>query len=93
MLFTKNMSKLLFFPRGCEITEYSIPEGVKCVGNSAFASCNYLKRVTIPSTVISIESWAFAFCEGLSNVRVPSSVRWVGETAFASFNDSSISEE
>lgn len=82
VLFTKDMSKLIIFPEG-HGKEYTIPEGVKCIGNSAFYGYEQLERIEIPSSVISIENWAFSFCTGLRKVMIPSSVKWIAENAFS----------
>ncbi|MBQ8271611.1 MAG: leucine-rich repeat protein [Tidjanibacter sp.] len=65
-----------------ELTEYTIPEGVTSIGNSAFSGCTSLTSVTIPEGVTSIGSWAFYGCPSLTSVTIPDSVTSIGGLAF-----------
>ena len=69
-----------FAPAG--ITEYSIPDSVTSIGNSAFDGCSSLTCVTIPDNVTSIGELAFYECSSLTNVTIPDSVTSIGEWAF-----------
>ena len=51
---------------GCQNT--TISDGVKSIGNMAFASCSGLTSIIIPSSVTSIGNNAFICCSGLLNV-------------------------
>ena len=63
----------------CEIT---IPNTVKCIGNSAFSMCNKLKNIVIPESVVSIGKTAFISCSALSKLIIPHSIMNIGEGAF-----------
>lgn len=52
-----------FAPAG--LTQYTIPNNVTNIGNSAFNSCDMLKSVTIPDSVTSIGHRAFYYCLSL----------------------------
>ena len=58
VLFNKDGSKLLAYPRGNERSKYTIPDGVTTVCKNAFLGC-YIKTLTIPVSVTEIESNAF----------------------------------
>ena len=62
------------------------PEGrpVVAIGDRAFASCGFLRAVTLPDSVASIGRRAFAFCTGLLDIRTSSDSRLstVGDRAF-----------
>ena len=45
-----------------EIMDYSIPEGVKSIGDYTFYNCSGLTSITIPNSVTSIGSYAFYGC-------------------------------
>ena len=64
------------------LSTYTIKEGTKFIGNSAFSSCSGLTSVTIPNSVTSIGSNAFEYCTGLTSVTIGNSVTSIGEYAF-----------
>lgn len=57
---------------GCSSTK--IPEGVRSIGEMAFANCIDLHEVTIPEGVKSINGAAFWDCCNLKKVKLPSSL-------------------
>lgn len=59
-----------------------IPNGVKYIGDYAFAGCAKLKSVKIPDSVTSIGKKAFSSCVNLSTVEIGSGVESIGEGAF-----------
>ena len=56
------------FAIGCGATEYTIPNSVTSIGNSAFRNCTSLTSVTIPDSVTSSEGGAFYGCTSLTSV-------------------------
>ena len=61
---------LCFFAKGCGLTSYTIPSGVKVIAYRAFYACNSLTSVTLPSYVTDIVDEAFAECNSLTNVTI-----------------------
>lgn len=61
VLFNKDQTTLLQYPKANTRTSYEIPESVKVVGNSAFFSVPNLKNVIIPSNVTEIERQGFGY--------------------------------
>lgn len=53
-----------FAPAG--ITAYTIPDGVRRIGDSVFFSCTDLTSITIPDSVVEIEYGAFSACKNLT---------------------------
>lgn len=53
-----------FAPAG--ITAYTIPDGVRGIGDSVFFSCTDLTSITIPDSVVEIEYGAFLACKNLT---------------------------
>lgn len=47
------------------LSKVKIPDGVKCIGESAFYGCSRLTAVTIPDSVVRIGESAFCGCEFL----------------------------
>lgn len=60
VLFSKDMTKMLQYPKGCRRTSYVIPDGVKVIGTKMFFGCNDIIEITIPASVERIEDWAFS---------------------------------
>ena len=60
-----------------------IKEGVTCVGDMAFASCESLKSVRIPHSVTKIGAFAFRDCKSLTSVQIPQGVTEIESSAFA----------
>ena len=64
------------------LTEYTIPNSVTKIGDSAFCYCKSLTSVTIPNSVIEIENSAFNGCASLRSITIPDSVTKIGDSAF-----------
>ena len=62
--------------------EYSIREGVKVIGDSAFQGCESLTSINIPNSVTTIENGAFSGCSSLTSINIPNSVTTIGDFAF-----------
>lgn len=64
--------------------EFTVPEGVKEIGWSAFFRCNRLKSIIIPEGVTEIGFQAFYNCSSLTSVIIPDGVTEIGAWAFES---------
>lgn len=67
VLYTKNMRKLLCYPKGKLSNNYDVPNGVVSIEKSAFVGCK-LTSVDIPGSVKTIELRAWAECDNLDEV-------------------------
>ena len=65
------------------LSSYTIKDGTKWIGESAFEECYNLTSVTILNSVTRIGDYAFYDCTGLISVEIPNSVTSIGENAFA----------
>lgn len=81
VLFNKDKTKLIAFPSGFKDNYYSVPEGVKVIGDGSFLDSK-IESITFPSTLEKIEGWAFRFCSNLKVIDIPNSVTEIGESAF-----------
>ena len=65
-----------------EIVAAVIEEGVTSIGNTAFAYCGSLERITVPDSVTAIGRYAFYRCYSLAHVRIPEGVPAIGIYTF-----------
>jgi hypothetical protein len=86
VLFNKNKTALILYPRGRRQGAYTIPNGVAVIGDRAFQDCDNLTSVTIPNGITSIGKEAFYDCDGLTSVTIPNSVTSIDKEAFESCN-------
>ena len=82
VLFSKPDKKLVAYPRGLEYSEYTVPQGIKCIGDRAFCWCNSLTSITVPDSVTSIGYGAFGWSESLTSVTLSDGVTSIGDWAF-----------
>ena len=82
VLFSKPDRRLVCYPCAFIQAEYSIPKGIRIIGDSAFAYCRSLTSVTIPESITNIDRSAFAKCDRLTSVTIPGSVTSIGGYAF-----------
>ena len=68
------------------VFSYAVPEGIRCIGNSALSLCPNLTEVILPSTVTVVEDYAFSEAASLQKVTVPSGVVYIGASAFSAFS-------
>ncbi len=82
VLFNKEKTELIQYPKGKLKSTYAIPDGVTSIGGCAFGGCSRLASVTIPESVTSIGDWAFSDCISLTSITIPDSVTSIGKGAF-----------
>ncbi len=80
VLFDKSMTTLISYPIGKTNTVYTIPDGVKSIGNQAFVWAT-LTSINLPDSVITIGDNAFLGCE-ITEITIPDSVKSIGKEAF-----------
>ena len=81
VLFDKGQTTLIAYPGGLA-GNYTIPDSVTSIGDSAFYYCTKLTSVTIPDSVTSIGDSAFYYCTKLTSVTIGNSVTSIGDYAF-----------
>jgi len=83
VLFNKNKTLLIQYPRHKRDGVYTIPSSVTAIGEGAFLECAGLTSVTIPGSVKVIGDSAFKRCGDLASVTIEDGVTLIGRAAFA----------
>ena len=61
---------------------YTVPNGVKIIGDSAFSNVTSLRGVELPQSLERINDYAFSYSYIYGNVEIPDSVNYIGKRAF-----------
>lgn len=83
VLFDKEQTILVRFPLNNRYTDYTVPETVSTIDDSAFSHAAELKSIHISDNVFRISGSAFESCRALENVDIPNSVIMIGNRAFS----------
>ncbi len=82
IMFTKDMTELVWYSDDNTADSYNIPEGVTTINAGAFRACRSLINLTIPYTVRTIEDKAFSGMVRMENLTIPEDVSGIGESVF-----------
>ena len=77
ILFNKQKTTLITYPRAKQGNTYAIPNGVTEIVDFAFAYAK-LASISIPDGMKRIGSYAFFECERLTSITIPASVTYLG---------------
>ncbi len=77
VLFNKDKTALLCYPREKTDIDYVIPDSVTSLDEGVFRGCDYLKNITISNSVTSIGAETFVGCSSLETVNIPESVTYI----------------
>lgn len=75
VLFNKNMTELLAFPKNKEISSYTVPDSVTTIQDT-FSHCKHITEIKIPASTTDISLGYYAFdtlfhnCEKLNSIYV-----------------------
>lgn len=81
VLYTKDKSKIVSYPRGRDDNTYYVIDNVKTIGNSAFRNNKKLKNLHLPSSITNIGYYSFE-CSSFSEI-------WLSATTPPSITSSS----
>ena len=83
VLFNKQKTVLLSFPRRRDVKEYLIPDGVQQIAEKAFYDQPFIEEIVFPDSTIAIEKKAFANCGSLREVHLGKNIKKIGIESFA----------
>ena len=79
VLYNKDGTTLLLYPRGKAGTEFTVPEGVREIGEYAFACNSTLKKINLPKDLAQIDPYAFAWCVAIDSIKLPENMTVLAE--------------
>ena len=82
VLFDKEMTKLLFYPKGLQNDLYSIPKGVQVIEKEVFSSTSS-QWIKFPSSLKQIGKRSFYSSQQIKVVYLPESIQIIEDHAFA----------
>ncbi len=82
ILYNKDKTELIIFPRAIGFKEFTIPDSVTTIGTDAFNGNVEIEKVNFNSGLRVIGSHAFYGCEKLDNIELPSQLESIGQTVF-----------
>lgn len=82
VLFSRDMTELVFIPRG-QSGRYEVPASVVSLGFQSMRDCDNLEEVVLPEGLVSVGDMAFLRCTRLRHLALPNSVTRLGEYAFS----------
>ena len=81
VLYSKDKTVLVCYPRGRQETEFIIPDHVTEISDCAFAGCKTLSSVILHDHVTTIGEFAFG-SSGLTSINLPNNLKSIGNIAF-----------
>lgn len=82
VLFNRDKTELIQYPKGNKRTSYIIPETVRVIGDSAFSNSDNLTSIEIPNSVTDVGEEALAACDRLISVIIGTGVTRISDYVF-----------
>jgi len=83
VLYDKEMTKLIFYPRQNKASVFYVPEEIRFIRSAAFEDNPYLTEVYLPNTVKEIGKQAFEDCTNLKKANIPHGCTDIGRNVFS----------
>jgi len=80
VVFTRDMETLLMYPGGKKDTVYTVPEGVKKIGDAAFEENLYLTEILLPDSLSEIGYNAFIASGSLLTLTIPRNITYLDDS-------------
>ena len=81
VLYSKDMTTLYAYPVRKEQSSFTVPEGVKEIGASAFEG-SLLEEFILPRSLTRLRYNSFAYCANLKSITIPNNVGGIANNAF-----------
>ena len=75
VLLKRSTRELAAYPMGRKDTSYTVPKGIKCIGNGGFYGAENLKQIKLDDDLTDIDGDAFTNCSSLEKIRIPRRVK------------------
>lgn len=82
VLYNKDKTTLIMYPKGKCDTSFTVPETVIKLGDYSFSDCVKLTEIILPESITSIGKCVFSNCLKLTEITLPESINSIGEYAF-----------
>ena len=85
VLYNRNLTEILYYPKGRNANNYTLPSTVTAIGDRAFEGNKVLTGFNIPAAVTKIGNYAFANCPNLDAITFEQGTQTltIGDNAFA----------
>ena len=90
VIFTKDKTVLLWYPKGKPDASYTVPASVTKLGKASFRNISALTAVTLPNGLKTIDWYVFYECPNLATLNLPSSLESIGDDSLQRIKVSSI---
>ena len=84
ILYNKDVTELVAFPKNSETTHFVVPDSVKKLGSEAFWYCEKLKSIKLPDGLAEIGNGSFSYCRSLMSISLPDGIKTIPDAAFDS---------
>ena len=90
VIFNKDKTELLWYPRGKPGASYTVPSGVTKLEDNSFRDIDALTSVTLPNGLKYIARYVFNDCPNLATLNLPSSLEFIGDFSIQDLKVSSM---
>ena len=90
VIFNKDKTELLWYPKGKPGASYTVPSGVTKFEENSFRNIDALTSVTLPNGLKRIENYVFCGCPNLATFNLPSSLEFIGNYSIRGLKVSSM---
>jgi len=90
VIFTKDKTVLLWYPKGKQGASYTVPASVTKLEWNSFRDIDALTSVTLPDGLKTIDSYVFYRCPNLAALNLPSSLESIGFASLSGIKVSSM---
>ena len=90
VIFNKDKTELLWYPRGKPGASYTVPSGVIELEYLSFRKVDALTSVTLPDGLKDIDGYVFYCCPNLVTLNLPSSLKYIGGISITGLKVSSM---